>query len=46
MKLENNNMGYSAHLIKETLIPKVIHDLRELHLEFLISYPVVSSKLF
>lgn len=46
MKPENNNMGYSAHLMKETLIPRVIHGLRELHLEILISYPVISSKLF
>lgn len=46
MKPENNNMGYSAHLVEETLVPKVIHYLRELHLEILISYSVISGKLF
>lgn len=39
-------MGYSAHLMKETLIANVIHYLRELHLEIFITYPVMSSKLF
>lgn len=46
MKPENNNVGQSAHLMTEALISKVINDLRELHLEIFISYPVISSKLF
>lgn len=36
MKLENNNIGYSAHLMKETLLPKEIDDLREMCLEILL----------
>lgn len=36
MNAENNNIGYGAHLMKETLIPEEIDDLREMHLEILL----------
>ena len=36
MKPENNNIGYSAYLMKETLIPKEVDDPREMHLEILL----------
>lgn len=36
MKPKNNNIGYSAHLIKETLIPKDVDDPREMHLAILL----------